>query len=634
MEIKLIKLALENFKGIRALTLEPNGRDMRISGENGTGKTTCMDAFFWLLYDKDSLGRSVFALKTLDKDGQELHNLEHSAEGVLLDIDGQQITLKKTFKEKYVKRRGQARAEFTGHTTDYEIDSVPTSKADWDAKIKSIINEDTLKLLTSPTYFNSMHWEKRRKILLDVCGDISDADVIASNKDLGALPDILGNRSIDDLRQIVAAKKRKINDSLKEIPARIDELTKGMAEVMAYKVEEIQTRITRLELQIQKTKDNTNTASLRKRKAELEVKIAEAKTVWHVSRSQDEAKLDESLRVVTRDLNQAKVELQHITGEIAGINFTIQSNDQELVRLRKEFIEIRDQEYTGASVCPTCGQDLPGDQVEAAMDKHNRQKAVRLKEINRRGKELKIVNEDQLGTSRKMLQQKASELETAIGELSAQLEQAEKDKAEYAEHMDKAEAEATADLNIKLTETIEAINTVAVDDTSSMEQDLLIEQAKLAEVAATKKTKIRIDELAEEEKTLAAEYESLEHQDYLMDQFTVAKVGMLEGKINSRFKLARFKLFSEQINGGVSETCVTLYDGVPYGSGLNSGAEIMIGCDIVKTLQEYYGIRAPLWLDHAESCRYPIDMDCQTIFMEVSGDEELNIKIEEDRTNE
>lgn len=628
----LVKLVLENFKGIRALTLEPNGRDMRISGENGTGKTTCADAFTWLVSSKDSLGRSDFALKTLDENGKELHNLEHSVEGVL-NIDEQQITLKKTFKEKYVKRRGQARAEFTGHTTDYEIDGVPTSKADWDAKIKSIIDEDTLKLLTSPTHFNSLHWQKRRQILLDVCGDISDADVIASNKDLGALPDILGNRSIDDLRQIVGAKKRKINDSLKEIPARIDELTKGMAEVMAYNVAEIQTRITRLELQIQKTKDNTNTASLRKRKAELEVKIAEAKSAWHVSRSKDEAKLDESLRNVTRDLNQAKGELQRITGEIAGINSTVQRNDQELVRLRKEFIEIRDQEYTGASVCPTCGQDLPGDQVDAAQQKHNKQKARKLEQINRQGKELKTANEQNLKVITAHQEEK-TRLEEAIKDLTAKAEQIGKDKAEYLEHMDKAEAEATADLNIKLTETIEAISNTAVEDTSSLEQELLVEQAKLAEVAATKKAHVRVDELAEEEKTLAAEYESLEHQDYLMDQFTVAKVGMLEGKINSRFKLARFKLFSEQINGGVSETCVTLYDGVPYGSGLNSGAEIMIGCDIVKTLQEYYGIRAPLWLDHAESCRYPIDMDCQTIFMEVSGDEELNIKIEEDRTNE
>lgn len=622
----LVKLVLENFKGIRALTLEPNGRDMRISGENGTGKTTCADAFTWLVSSKDSLGRSDFALKTLDENGKELHNLEHSVEGVL-NIDEQQITLKKTFKEKYVKRRGQARAEFTGHTTDYEIDGVPTSKADWDARIQSIINEDTLKLLTSPTHFNSLHWQKRRQILLDVCGDISDADVIASNKDLSALPDIIGKRSIDDLRQIVAAKKRKINDSLKEIPARIDELTKGMAEVMAYKVEEIQTRITRLELQIQKTKDNTNTASLRKRKAELEVKIAEAKTAWHVSRSQDEAKLDESLRVVTRDLNQAKGELQHITGEIADINSTIQRNDQELVRLRKEFIEIRDQEYTGVSACPTCGQSLPEDQVEAAMDKHNRQKAVRLKEINRQGKELKTANEQSLKVITAHQEEK-TRLEEAIKDLTAKAEQIGKDKAEYLEHMDKAETEATAELENKLTETIEAINTVAVDDTSSMERDLLIEQAKLAEVAATKKTKIRVDELAGEEKTLAAEYESLEHQDYLMDQFTVAKVGMLEGKINSKFSLARFKLFSEQINGGVSETCVTLYDGVPYGAGLNSGAEIMIGCDIVKTLQEHYGIRAPLWLDHAESCRYPINMDCQTIFLAVSGDKYLNIQNE------
>lgn len=625
MEIKLLKLILTNFKGIRDLVLEPNGRDMRIMGNNGVGKTSCADGFCWLVSDKDSLGRSAFALKTLDENGQEFHNLEHSVEGIL-DIDGQQITLKKTFKEKYTKRRGQARAEFTGHTTEYEIDGVPTEKKIWDARIQAIINEDTLKLLTSPTFFNSLHWQKRRQILLDVCGDISDAGVIASNKDLEALPDILGNRSLDDLRQIVSAKKKKINDSLKEIPARIDELTKGMAEAMAYNVEEIRTRITRLELDIQKAKDNTNTASLRKRKAELESQIAETRSSWRVSRSKDEATLDERFRSVAKELNRSDGDLQRITGEIAGIDSTIQRNDQEMARLRQEFSEIASQKYTGASVCPTCGQGLPEDQIAAAMDKHNRQKAAHLSEINRRGKELKDVNEGQL-VKRKILQQKASELEASIAGLLAKAEETQKEAAEYAEHMDKAEADATAELEIKLTETIEAISNTAFEDTFALEQELLIEQAKLSEVAATKKTQIRIAELAEEEKKLAAEYEALEHQGYLMDQFTVAKVGMLEGKINSKFHLARFKLFAEAINGGIQECCITLIEGVPWDS-VNTGGQILGGLDIVSTLQGHFDIKAPCWLDHRESLTIDVMMNCQLIsLVATETKQELSVEV-------
>jgi len=192
MKIMLNKLELQNFMGIRHFILELNGQSVIIRGANGTGKTTLFSAFLYLLFGKNAEGKVDFSLKTL-KDGQEIPNLDHAVEGIFA-IDGQEITLKKVLKEKYTKKRGSSRADFTGHTTDYFIDGVPVQKKEWDQQIADLINEETFKLLTSPTYFNSLHWEKRRSILLDVCGDISDEDVIASDKALSALLDILNNK--------------------------------------------------------------------------------------------------------------------------------------------------------------------------------------------------------------------------------------------------------------------------------------------------------------------------------------------------------------------------------------------------------------------------------------------------------
>uniref|UniRef100_A0A6M3JJK1 Putative ATPase domain containing protein n=1 Tax=viral metagenome TaxID=1070528 RepID=A0A6M3JJK1_9ZZZZ len=86
MQIKLNRLRLENFKGVRYFTLDPSGESVTIRGDNGTGKTTTMDAFLWLLFGKDSQGKSDFAVKTLNPDGTEIHNLNHLVE-VELQID-------------------------------------------------------------------------------------------------------------------------------------------------------------------------------------------------------------------------------------------------------------------------------------------------------------------------------------------------------------------------------------------------------------------------------------------------------------------------------------------------------------------------------------------------------------------
>jgi len=116
--LKLLKLKLKNFKGIKNLDLKANGHDLNIYGDNATGKTTILDAFMWLLFDKDSQNRSDFAIKTLTKDGEPIHHLDHEVEGTF-EIDGETIEFKKVYREKWTKKRGSAVEEFSGHEVDH-----------------------------------------------------------------------------------------------------------------------------------------------------------------------------------------------------------------------------------------------------------------------------------------------------------------------------------------------------------------------------------------------------------------------------------------------------------------------------------------------------------------------------------
>lgn len=172
--MKLNRLTLRNFKGCRDLTLDFQGRDTSIYGANGTGKTSIADAFSWLLFGKDSKDQANFDIKTLDENNNPLPGLDHEVEAEM-DMGDRTITLKKSYKEVWTKKRGEAAKTFTGHTTDHFLNGVPVQKKEYDAAIADIAPESLFKLLTNPRYFNDqLHWQDRRKMLLDVCGDVSD----------------------------------------------------------------------------------------------------------------------------------------------------------------------------------------------------------------------------------------------------------------------------------------------------------------------------------------------------------------------------------------------------------------------------------------------------------------------------
>ncbi|MCP4648434.1 MAG: AAA family ATPase, partial [bacterium] len=230
--MKLKTLTLENFKGIREFTINPNSENVAVYGDNGTGKTTLADGFYYLLFEKDSSNKKDFSIKTLNPDGTPIHNLNHEVTGTFV-VNGDNVELRKVYKEKWTKKRGTKNHVFDGHTTDYYVDGLGVAKKEFEARVFSLVGKDenTFKLLTNPRYFaEGMKWEDRRKLLLDICGDITDADVIASNEELAELPGLMGKHRLDDFRTVLKQGRAKINEELKQIPARIDEATKSITD--------------------------------------------------------------------------------------------------------------------------------------------------------------------------------------------------------------------------------------------------------------------------------------------------------------------------------------------------------------------------------------------------------------------
>ena len=652
--MKILSLTLRNFKGIRYFNLDTQGMDTNIYGDNATGKTTLADAFMWLLFDKDSSNRKDFEIKTLGPDGEPEHGLEHTVEAVLELEDGSQLALKKVYQEKWTKKKGSATAEFTGHTTDHFVDGVPVQKKEYDARIAEIADENMFRLLTDPRYFNEvLHWQKRREKLLEVCGDVSDAEVIASKKDLVKLSEILGKRTIEQHRKVIQARRAEINKELEKIPVRIDEVKRGLPNIDDItNPDELPNDIAKLREELRAKQEELAQAKAGGQVAEKtkELRMIEAQIMDLRNRHRQE--LDATLAGKREELSNIQLSLNDIRFSIGSLNRSIQHNEAEINRLNERITKLREAwhiqndarfEFEQSETCPTCGQALPAEQLESAREKaladFNRKKAEKLESINAEGKQLaslKSSYEEELNTHRKTIEKYTKDL--------AELEQKETAlKAEIDNIMQGAQPiESTPEyyqLNARYRDLqdeirkLEADSSIAVakiqKEIDTLSEDIRVLEQAQARLEAWKKGLQRIEDLKAEERRLAAEYEELEQQIYLTEEFIRAKVRLLEDKINSKFRMARFKLFDVQVNGAISETCETTFNGVPY-SNLNNGARLNIGLDIINTLAEHFDFAPPVWLDNAESVTDIMPTKGQQIRLIVSAaDKKLRIELAE-----
>lgn len=628
-EIRLSTLRLKNFKGIKSFALETGGGNVIVFGDNATGKTTLYDAFMWILFGKDSRNQADFDIKTIDDSGMVQHGLDHEVEAVL-DVNGKAVSLKKIYSEKWTKKRGEARKEFTGHTTDYFVNGVPAKKKEWDAKIAEITDEETFRLLTDPRYFTAvLHWKKRREILLDVCGDVTDEDVIASDEALAKLPEILGGRSLEDHRKVIEARRKEVNKELERLPVRIDEVAHGMPDIEFVNQDQIRNNIEHYkrandeaDAEINRIESGGQAAELKKQLADIEYQIQEQKNSHQQWQSKELGNhRAELIRLNTETLKYER-EIRTAQAQIDQAEKEIQALESKAEGLRKQWYKVNSRQFSADDTCPACGQTMPAEIIEQSKARFNKQKATELAEITQSGKNAKSEIEQRrqsIQNQKKIInavlekingmQGKEEDVEAKIQEIqntsldTAGLEDKKSELEKQIQRLsigDNAEAVARAREKIEFNETqIEAL------------------QQSLAKIEQHERAKARIEDLKAQEKKLAAEYEEIESQIYLAEQFVRQKVNLLEEKINSRFDHARFRLFEEQINGGLEETCEVLVDGVSLPSA-NNAAQINIGLDIINTLSAYYGFSCPIWIDNAEAVTKFTEIKSQMIKLVVS----------------
>lgn len=646
--MKLLKLILYNFKGIKQFELCADGKSITVFGDNGTGKTTLADAQQWLLFDSDSCGTKSFVPKP--KSGAEnAHGMETCVEGTYQFETGCTLTLKKTFAEVWKKKRGIAEAVFSGHTKNYYIDGVPVKENEYKNRIAEIAPDYILQSICSSSYYmEEIPVDKRREILLDIIGTYDEQEIIGTNPELAPLTGLLAksdgtNYTVDQLLKIEKAHLSETNSLLKMMPARIDEAKKAIPELVSYDTAEIEKLTDEKNHLLEQlhTNQDTQIAELQKEIAAVQIELLDAESAFKEQRRKSNGEKEQRLTSL-RLQKQKAIENSVLLGT-EQIQLECKVNELKALnqKLTSEYKTVYAEQWQYDEICPNCGQPMPESKIEEAQENHRLDKSRRLEAITKKGretcsKEMIAETEAKLEAAKESYLQTTTEIEALEAEIrmiESELQTAPKFESTgaYREITKKRNALSSEMSRIRQDKsTMHQALQVQIDAINQKLDSALRQKAALEQAEVQKK---RVEELESEWQQLAETCEQCQMHIYLCESFVRVKAELLTDRINNKFCNVKFKLFDTQINGGIKEICEAL---VPSSMGLmpytyaNHAAKVNAGLDIIRVLSEHYGVKMPVFVDNAESIVKLEDSGLQVIRLVVSG-QDKKLRVEENQ---
>ena len=671
MNITITRLELTNFKCFRHKEFTFDSDVTTIRGRNGVGKTTIADAILWCLFGKNSAGQTTFDLKTHDADGRPIPHIDHSVEIVLSitrNLDNSEssrtVTIRRSLKESWIKKRGATDETLKGHTTEYFIDGESTTAKDFEKYISNLINEDLFRTITNPSYFPSKKWQEQRAFLAGMVGTIAPEEIATTDElaDLvKSLSDTPEGVDIIAYRKHLAYQIKQIKDKLEKIPVRLEEQNKALPEkldwlVLQGKADFNAAQIKGINEKIIAIKSGNGDDVLRDEirkeiqfiRTDMEKIEVEQRKLLRLR--QDEQ--DQAIQTARHQFNTLVATQRDLETSLPSFDKLIDRCRETLAQCEKDAQEIRDAWAVNQNrvfewedndcICPTCGQYLPADQLrekrQKAYDAFNTNKAEIKKLLTDRAnkvKELRAKAEDEI----KNYETKKAEVAQHLTETKEQINAAFSEKQKL-EKMQLPTLDTILSDNVQyvalskqLSEAQAKLDSVAIDeDTTKQLADLEAAKAEysqiLSEVQAQLATKAQYDRIQqliaginEEQKSLVTQLSELEKKEDVARDYQDRQNAILEERVNQQFKLVRWKMFRTVVNNGdpfQEPYCECYVNGVAYRDGLNQAARLNAGLDIINTLCRQYQVSAPIVIDNSESNLNILPTTSQQIRLQVA----------------
>lgn len=633
-------MTIENFKGCKKADYTFNEKTI-IYGANATGKTTIADAFWWLLFNKDSLGNEKFNIRPLSSDGTRIDNVEIKVVAVI-EIDGEEIELSKVQKQKWVKKRSSATETLQGNENLYEIDGYPKSEKEYKERVANIAEEELFKMLTNPTYFASLPWKKQREILMRFINEITDLELALGNPEfVGLVEEIRKAPSLEDIQKKYSKALSEWKKKQAELPVRIDEAERQKVDIDVAELELAKKDILEQISENQAKQDDVSKQLEEYRK--LTDGIFEIKFELNDIQRKANQENDEKRKELERQKYDSERQLVSIQSAIRNKKKQIEIQENSLKMLQDDLDKAR-EEWTSLSkmefdenslICSMCGQEYPSDKANEIRQEFEARKQKKISNVTNKGN---AINAN-LKLQKTLIEADKNDLDSLLKQEKEIKNKLEALKSEYEKLPSTIDVTGTDDykkLEKDLAEKEKALQ--ESNDENDIKNRLRMEREQLnyelneiekdlAKAELNIKLDERIEELQVEQRKVSQKVADQEKMIYLLEQFIRYKMNKISEIINSKFDGICFKLFENQINGGLKECCECTVNGVPY-SSLNNGHRIVAGLKIIKALQELYGVSTPIFVDNAEAIsdgNMP-EMNNQMILLSVSNDKKLRIE--------
>lgn len=646
--MRLLNIELENFKGVKHGSFELNGKNARITGENGSGKSTYADAHAWMWIDTDYAGNSKPDIRP---DGADCDDGVVTRVVETVQCGDKTFTFEKIQKVKTSKPDAEGKVKTT-KVNSYSINSVPKSQRDafsWLAD-NAGLDEKLYPVLSSPDALLRLASDKKgrtavRDILFGMADKLTDAEVASKSPELKDIYELLQKYTVEEITAMQNSSKRKIRENygrngeildsriggLIDAKTEVDEKAVRKArqensdarEILEARKIEIKDEINKLrdkKYDCQKSIDDGRKACAEKVLAEREKLLGKKDTLYN------------TVAQITAEMNKATLRLNSYKSEM---NTWL----TEAKRCKAELDAVKERKFTGGT-CPTCGQRLPAKRLEAMKVKFEKSVADDTETYTKSG----IAAQEKYKSAK-------AEAEKAQKEFDALKKKHDKTSAERdaigTEIADITARIKTAENEFDSTELDSEITSID-SQIAGLEEEYKNCQSQLSELNtqaselnrqfALIENNLSIDGKVEQLKKDRIAYEQAKADcEKILDQLAtleMSKNQMAQDSINAHFGIVKWKLFDRQANGELrTDLCEPMVDGHDI-AGMNTGRLVLAKLDICNALQKFYCKEYPVWLDNAECLTSNtverIQMDAQLIMLcAVEGQKELRCEVAE-----